>query len=106
MTHSALPQHHPEWQLLDDGRRIERVFETKNYMSALEFVQIVGNVAVNSAHFPDIHLEGSGRQDHLKNVRVVSWTPKLKGLSYEDFMLALKLDAVEEQRQKGLDEAR
>ena len=30
-----------------------------------------------AAHFPDIHLEGSGRQGHIKNVRVVSWTPKL-----------------------------
>ena len=37
----------------------------------------------------------------MKNVRVVSWTPKLKGLSFEDFMLALKLDAAEEQRQRG-----
>ena len=35
----------PDWQLVDDAGRIERIFRFKNFREALSFVQEVGELA-------------------------------------------------------------
>src|SRR5258708_5593696 len=44
----------PDWQLVDDARRIERTFRSRTFREALSFVQQVGELAETEGHHPDI----------------------------------------------------
>jgi 4a-hydroxytetrahydrobiopterin dehydratase len=48
----------PDWQLLDDAHRIERRFAFRDFRSALNFVQKVGEIAENEGHHPDVIRRG------------------------------------------------
>jgi 4a-hydroxytetrahydrobiopterin dehydratase len=75
----------PEWNLVDDGLRIERRFRFKNFKEALDFVAKVGRLSETEGHHPDIGF-GWGRA-------TVSWqTKKIKGLHENDFIMAAKTD--------------
>lgn len=77
-----------------DGWRIEREFhltkehEFPDFVSALAFVNRIGEVAEQQAHHPDIHLAW-GR------VGVEIWTHKINGLTESDFILAARIDELE-----------
>jgi 4a-hydroxytetrahydrobiopterin dehydratase len=77
-------QLHEDWKVLDD-LQLERRFKFKNFASALEFVNKVGALAEEEGHHPDIDL-GWGR------VVIKLMTHKIKGLSYNDFIMAAKID--------------
>ena len=44
----------PDWELLDDGRKIQRTYRFKNFREALGFVQQAGELAEAEGHHPDI----------------------------------------------------
>ena len=44
----------PNWELRDDGHRIERTFRFRNFQEALNFVRDVGDLAETEGHHPDI----------------------------------------------------
>ena len=46
-----LPQA-PDWQLLDDGGKIQRTYRFKNFREALGFVQRAGELAEAEGHHP------------------------------------------------------
>jgi 4a-hydroxytetrahydrobiopterin dehydratase len=75
----------PQWELGDDGLRIERTFKFRNFAAALRFVQEVGELAETEGHHPDISF-GWG----YATVRLQ--TKKIKGLHENDFILAAKID--------------
>ena len=75
----------PDWDLLDQGTRIERTFKFRNFGQALEFVQRVGRLAEEEGHHPDITF-GWGY------ARVSLNTHKIKGLHENDFIMAAKID--------------
>jgi len=75
----------PDWQLLDDGKRIERTFKFKNFKHALDFVDRVGALAEDEGHHPDITF-GWGY------ATVSLFTHKIKGLHQNDFIMAAKID--------------
>src|SRR5437899_4656776 len=54
----------PNWELRDDGHRIERTFRFRNFQEALGFVRNVGDLAETEGHHPDIQLR-LGLRDHL-----------------------------------------
>jgi 4a-hydroxytetrahydrobiopterin dehydratase len=81
-----------EWQLLDDGKRIERRFRFKNFREALAFVDRVGALAEAEAHHPDISF-GWGY------ATVSLYTHKIKGLHENDFIMAAKINRLLEQGQ-------
>jgi 4a-hydroxytetrahydrobiopterin dehydratase len=63
---------------------------TKNYafpdfVSALRFVNRIGEVAEQEGHHPDIYLTWG-------KVRIQTYTHKIDGLSESDFILAAKID--------------
>lgn len=76
----------PGWSLSDDGRRIARVWNMKNFQAALDFFNAVGAAAEAEGHHPDLHLE------QYRRVRIELWTHALGGLSENDFILAAKID--------------
>jgi 4a-hydroxytetrahydrobiopterin dehydratase len=77
-------QLHGDWLVLDD-KQLERRFKFKDFVSALEFVNRIGLLAEEEGHHPDLDLSW-GR------VVVRLMTHKIKGLSYNDFILAAKID--------------
>jgi 4a-hydroxytetrahydrobiopterin dehydratase len=81
----ALLREVPEWQLRDDGRRIERSFRFGNFKEAFAFVAKAAELAEAEGHHPDISF-GWGY------VTVSLQTKKIKGLHENDFIMAAKLD--------------
>ena len=77
----------PNWELVDDGRRIERNFRFKNFREALSFVQEVGELAEAESHHPNISF-GWG------DATVSLQTKKIKGLHENDFIMATKIDRI------------
>ena len=76
-----------DWELRDDARRIERIFEFRNFREALAFVQKVGELAESEGHHPDISF-GWG------HATVSLSTKKIKGLHENDFIMASKIDGL------------
>jgi 4a-hydroxytetrahydrobiopterin dehydratase len=76
----------PAWQLTADGRRIRREWRVKDFATALDFFQRVGQVAEAEDHHPDLHLVG------YRNVAIELSTHAVNGLSENDFILAAKID--------------
>ena len=75
----------PGWDLLDDGRKIQRTYRFKNFREALGFVQRAGELAEAEGHHPDIAFGWGYATVSLQ-------TKKIKGLHENDFIMAAKLD--------------
>jgi len=81
----------PEWRLVEpEGiQRLERVFRFTDFAGALDFTNRVGALAEEEGHHPAILTEW-GR------VTVTLWTHKIRGLHRNDFVMAAKLDAMQQ----------
>jgi 4a-hydroxytetrahydrobiopterin dehydratase len=75
------------WILVED-RKIEKNFKFKDFKTALDFVNKVGDIAEAEGHHPDIEL-GWGK------VKITLLTHKIGGLSRNDFVLAAKINKIE-----------
>jgi 4a-hydroxytetrahydrobiopterin dehydratase len=75
----------PQWELRDDGHRIERTFRFGNFREAFAFVAKAAALAEEEGHHPDISF-GWGY------VTVSLQTKKIRGLHENDFIMAAKLD--------------
>lgn len=67
--------------------RIEKSFAFKDFDHAVAFTNQVAQIANAENHHPAILTEWG-------KVTVTWWTHKVKGLSYNDFILAAKTDAL------------
>ena len=76
------------WQIVD-GRRLKRHFKFPDFAQALDFTNRIGKVAEEQNHHPDIHL-GYGK------VEVEFSTHSAGGLTESDFILAAKVDELQE----------
>jgi 4a-hydroxytetrahydrobiopterin dehydratase len=77
----------PNWELGDDGHRIERTFRLSNFCQALGFVAEVGALAGTESHHPDISFGWGYATISLR-------TKKIKGLHENDFIMASKVDRI------------
>lgn len=75
------------WQVVQ-GHHLEKAYVFRDFRSALDFTNRVGELAETQGHHPDIHLAW-GR------VRLVIWTHKIDGLTESDFVLAAKADELQ-----------
>jgi len=75
-----------QWKIIDECR-LEKEFKFKNFREALEFTNMVGELAEEQGHHPDIHLSWG-------KVKLVLWTHKIKGLTESDFIFAAKVDTI------------
>ena len=71
-------------------KRLERVFGFRNFTEALRFTNRVGALAEDEGHHPAILTEW-GR------VTVTLWTHKIRGLHRNDFVMAAKIDYLQEE---------
>jgi 4a-hydroxytetrahydrobiopterin dehydratase len=75
----------PEWTLAENGTRLFRRFEFRDFKAAMEFVNRVAELAEEEGHHPDIAI-------HWNKVELTLWTHKIGGLHENDFILAAKVD--------------
>lgn len=78
----------PHWNVIE-ARRIERTFRFADFREALEFVNRVGELAERDNHHPDVYLA-------YGKVRVELYTHKVHGLTPSDFVLAAKIDRIQQ----------
>jgi 4a-hydroxytetrahydrobiopterin dehydratase len=76
----------PHWHLTPDGKHIRREWRVRDFLTALDFFQRIGQVAETEDHHPDLHLTG------YRNVVIELSTHALGGLSENDFILAARID--------------
>ncbi len=76
----------PGWQLTKDNKTITRGLVTKNFITAVNFINNIAMIAESENHHPDIHLT-----DYRK-LRIDLSTHALGGLSENDFILAAKIN--------------
>lgn len=74
------------WEMRVDGKMITKKYVFQNFAGSLAFVNKVGEVAEAEGHHPDIHF-GWGY------VEVTLTTHAVGGLSFNDFVVAKKIDA-------------
>jgi len=76
----------PEWGVIQE-HHLRRVFTFPDFVSALAFVNKVGEIAEKEGHHPDIYLTWG-------KVEITIWTHKINGLTESDFILAAKIDTL------------
>ena len=81
-----------EWQLNDNKEMLFKKFKFKSFKKALHFTNLVGELAEEEGHHPDISL-GWGYS------LIMIHTHAIKGLSINDFILAAKIDKIIQQNQ-------
>lgn len=74
----------PGWKVVDE-HHLQKSFKFKNFRQALNFTNLVGELAESQAHHPDLFLTWG-------KVRVKIYTHKIDGLTESDFVLAAKID--------------
>ncbi len=89
---AALAAEVPQWTVVR-GHHLERVYKFPNFVTAIAFVNRIGEVAEAEFHHPDLEL-GWGR------VAVSIYTHKIDGLTESDFILAAKIEALSLTNQK------
>lgn len=82
-------QVHGDWDVTDENLWLEREFIFDDFVTALEFVNNVGDIAEKEGHHPDIQL-GYGY------AMVFLTTHAIEGLSSNDFIMAAKIDQIVE----------
>ena len=80
----------PGWALEEAGTRLQRRFEFRDFVAAMQFVNRVADVAEKEGHHPDIAI-------HWNKVDLTLWTHKIGGLHENDFILAAKVNRLLEE---------
>jgi|TARA_B110000259_G_scaffold128741_1_gene145374 4a-hydroxytetrahydrobiopterin dehydratase len=85
--HEVLMQEIPHWTpiLVDGVKQLQRQYTFKNFKLALDFTNLLGDIAEAEAHHPAILTEWGA-------VTVTWWTHTIKGLHRNDFIMAAKTD--------------
>jgi len=73
------------WAVVDE-HYLEKTFTFKDFLQALDFTNLVGQIAEQQGHHPEIYLTWG-------KVRISIHTHKIDGLTESDFILAAKIDA-------------
>lgn len=73
------------WQVIEE-HHLKKEYRFKNFKEALFFINLIGAIAEEEKHHPDLYLTWG-------KVDVTIWTHAIDGLSESDFILASKIDA-------------
>ena len=77
----------PGWESVDDTK-ITRQFKFKDFVAAIDFINKVADLAESEGHHPDIHIS-------YNKVTLELTTHAAKGLTENDFILAVKINQME-----------
>jgi 4a-hydroxytetrahydrobiopterin dehydratase len=76
------------WHIAGDGKWLIKKYKFKDFMTALAFVNTVGELAQEQGHHPDIKLGWGYVEIHLQ-------THAAGGLHENDFILAAKIEKIQ-----------
>ncbi len=82
----VLSDKNPEPEQALNGARISKEFKFADFIGAINFVNLVADIAEEEEHHPDIYI-------FYNKVRLELWTHAIGGLSENDFILAAKINA-------------
>ncbi|MCU1298820.1 MAG: pterin-4-alpha-carbinolamine dehydratase [Acidobacteriaceae bacterium] len=85
--HKQLPQF-TDWKVINE-HHVTRTFNFPDFKQGLEFVNRIGALAEEQGHHPDILLTWG-------KVEVTLWTHKVNGLTESDFIMAAKIENLNE----------
>ena len=74
------------WRVVD-GHHLEKEYRFPNFVTALDFVNRVGEMAEEQNHHPDLVLAWGRVVVHI-------WTHKIDGLTESDFVFAAKAETL------------
>ncbi len=75
-----------DWEVIDD-KKISKQFKFKNFRESLDFVNKIAQIAEEEQHHPDIQI-------NYNRVRIDLTTHAIKGLSMNDFIMAVKIEVL------------
>ncbi len=75
----------PGWIISDDGKKISREFQFKDFRESMAFINKVAEIAESEGHHPDTHC-------FYSRVKLELWTHAIDGLFENDFIVAAKID--------------
>ena len=75
----------PEWEAVGDG--ISRTWEFESFEDAIEFVNVVADIAEAAFHHPDIDIR-------LNKVKLLLSTHEIGGATEADIEMATRIDTV------------
>jgi len=78
-----LPKRFPEWEI--EEKSMSRVLEFEDFMEAIDFVNLLADVAEEAGHHPDIDIR-------YRRVTVVLTTHDAGGLTESDMELAQRIN--------------
>jgi len=78
----------PQWQVDPSGNALVRSWKFRDFVSAVDFLNRVAELAEEQQHHPDLHLTG------YRHVRIELTTHAIGGLSENDFIVAAKIDSL------------
>lgn len=78
-----------DWNVVNE-HHIHREFRFPDFKQALDFVNLVGALAEEQGHHPDIALAWG-------KVEITLWTHKINGLTESDLIMAAKIDRLNRQ---------
>ncbi len=84
----------PGWRLSEDGQRLVRNWRVFDFLTGLEFFGRIGTLAEREDHHPDLHLV------NYREATVELWTHTVKGLTQNDFIMAAKINTLDQPRLK------
>ena len=92
---SLLPQI-SNWNLIDeeDIPKLNRSFKFKNFVDALAFTNVIGDLAETQGHHPRLITEWG-------SVEVTWWTHKIRNLHRNDFVMAAKTEQIYQEIQQA-----
>lgn len=84
----AFLTHTPAWELSSDTSSISRTFSFKDFKEAMSFAIQIASIAEEEGHHPDLTVSWG-------KVKVFLTTHALGGLSENDFIVAAKVDQLQ-----------
>lgn len=78
-----------DWTLVNGATWLQKDFKFPDFTKTLEFVNKVGQIAEEQGHHPDIYFTWGKCQIRIQ-------THKINGLHENDFILASKIDKIED----------
>src|SRR5437764_15460645 len=84
----------PGWEVARDGRRLARAWRVADFQTGLDFFARVGRLAEDEGHHPDLHLA------NYRDVTIELTTHAAGGLTENDFVLAAKINGLEQPKLK------
>jgi 4a-hydroxytetrahydrobiopterin dehydratase len=84
----------PGWTLAAGGKKIARSWKTHDFLTALKFFGRIADVAEAQDHHPDLHLT------NYRDALVELTTHAAGGLTENDFILAAKINKLEQPKLK------